>query len=218
MAEYFPIRELTPYNKNWTLKARVVSRSDLRTFAGRSSNGAPPTPGQVFSADIVDREGGEIHCSFFGNAASTFDGVLKKGAVYTFKGGKTKIANKAYNTCKHDYEINFDEMCQISPCDDDMAIGMELSASYIDLKVVKGKPLPSTVDIVGVVAKKYETSEITAGPQSKNPGMKFQRAAIELCDETENRINITFFGDMVRYVLNFLSDNVMYVYVLFLNL
>ena len=29
---YFPIAELTPYHKGWTIKARVVNKSITRTF------------------------------------------------------------------------------------------------------------------------------------------------------------------------------------------
>jgi len=202
--EFFPIREITPYNQNWTIKARVVSRSSVRTYAntGRGSGGGSSDggPGRVFSADLVDREGGEIRASFFGNSADTFDKVLQAGGVYTFRKGRAKVANRQYNQCKHDYELTFFDDANIVPCADDTLIAKDLQASYVDLKVVKSKALPATVDLLGIVAKKYDAAEITTGPQSKNPGIKLMKSAIELCDDTEQRINISFFGDTAKQV------------------
>lgn len=203
--EFFPIREITPYNQNWTIKARVVTRSEVRTYAnnGRGSGGAGSGdngPGRVFSADLLDREGGEIRASFFGNSADTFDKVLQAGGVYTFRKGRAKVANRQYNQCKHDYELTFFDDATIVPCADDASIAKDLQASYVDLKVVKSKALPATMDILGIVAKKYDATEIITGPQSKNPGQKLMKSAIELCDDTEQRINISFFGESAKQV------------------
>ena len=46
----FPIREISTYTgRNWTIKARVTSKSQMRTFANDRGSG------KVFSVDLLDK-------------------------------------------------------------------------------------------------------------------------------------------------------------------
>ena len=49
------IKYLQPYMQEWTFKVRVLSKIDLRTFTNARG------PGHVFSFDVIDIEGSEIH-------------------------------------------------------------------------------------------------------------------------------------------------------------
>lgn len=48
--KYTPIHSLYPTMNNWCVKARVVSKSDKRSFVNKSKN----VPGEFFTIEIVD--------------------------------------------------------------------------------------------------------------------------------------------------------------------
>ena len=60
--EFVPIKCLNPFLDDWRIKARVVSRSAVRTYKGRSE-------GKVFNVDIMDSHNTMIQGNFFNDAA-----------------------------------------------------------------------------------------------------------------------------------------------------
>ncbi|KAH0851396.1 hypothetical protein HID58_094777 [Brassica napus] len=61
-----PINALNPYSGRWTIKARVTSKGDLRTYNN------PRGGGKVFSFDLLDADGGEIRVTCFNAVADQF--------------------------------------------------------------------------------------------------------------------------------------------------
>ena len=86
-----PISELSCYSGRWCIKARVTTKSEIRTF--RNARGE----GKLFSIDLCDKDSGEIRGSFFGKAVDKFHPMLEVGKVYTFAKGSVKNANKRFN-------------------------------------------------------------------------------------------------------------------------
>lgn len=70
-----PIAALNPYANKWTIKARVTSKSALKTWSNAKGEGT------LFSIDLVDRDGTEIRGTFFKDACTKFYGVLDEGQV-----------------------------------------------------------------------------------------------------------------------------------------
>ena len=64
-ARIVPIQSLNPYTGKWTIKARVTSKGDLKRF----SNAKQPD-GKLFSFDLLDKDGGEIRATCFGEVVS----------------------------------------------------------------------------------------------------------------------------------------------------
>jgi len=104
---YMPISALNPYANRWTIKARVTSKSDLKTWANNKGEGT------LFSIDLLDSQGSEIRATFFKETAQKYFSKIQEGKVYTFSGGKLKIANKQYSSIKNNYEITFDQNSEI---------------------------------------------------------------------------------------------------------
>ena len=50
-----PSKYFHPYLQEWTLKIRVLTKTDLRTFTNAKGHG------HVFSFDVIDIDGSEIH-------------------------------------------------------------------------------------------------------------------------------------------------------------
>jgi replication factor A1 len=47
---------------DFKIKARIINKSDVRTFTNQKGEG------KLFSIDILDRQGQDCNCSFFGDA------------------------------------------------------------------------------------------------------------------------------------------------------
>lgn len=54
----YPIASLSPYQNKWVIKARVTSKSAIRTWNNAKGEG------KLFSMDLID-ESGEIRCTAF---------------------------------------------------------------------------------------------------------------------------------------------------------
>ncbi len=73
--EVTPIKGLTPYQNRWTIRARVATKSQKRSFTNAKGSGS------LFSIDLLDAQGGEIRCMFFGKAAEHFFPIIEQGRV-----------------------------------------------------------------------------------------------------------------------------------------
>ncbi len=71
----YPIEALSPYAHKWTIKARVSSKSDIRTWHKASGEG------KLFSVNLLD-ESGEIKATGFNEQCDQFYDVLNEGSVY----------------------------------------------------------------------------------------------------------------------------------------
>ena len=185
----FPIREISTYNgKNWTIKARVTSKSQLRTFSNDRGNG------KVFSVDLLDKDGGEIKASFFNSSCDKFFDQVEVGKIYTFSRGNVKIANKRYSSSKHNYEINFDADALIEASTDaaDDSLIESVKYSFTKIRDISSKNLPCTIDLVGIVKDFKPIGKV----QAKNGGgEELTRRTVTVVDDTECAIDITLWQD-----------------------
>ena len=186
MSGLFPIREISTYTgRNWTVKARVTSKSQMRTFSNDRGSG------KVFSVDLLDKDGGEIKASFFNGSADKFFTTLEAGKVYTFSKGNVKVANKRFSTSKHNYEINFDADAVIEQSlEDDRSIE-SVKFNFTKIRDISTKNLPCTIDLVGVIREAKPIGKI----QPKNGGEELTRRTITLVDNSECAIDVTLWQD-----------------------
>mmetsp|Transcript_136154 Transcript_136154/g.379548 ORF Transcript_136154/g.379548 Transcript_136154/m.379548 type:complete len:459 (-) Transcript_136154:87-1463(-) len=181
-----PISEISAYIQRWTIRARVTSKSTLRTFS--KGNGA----GKVFHVHLLDMHGGEIRATFFNEAADKYFENMQLGKCYTFSRGSVKIADQRYNPCSHRYEIVFDKMVQIGEVEDDAQIEA-VKFSLTDLRSVQSRTLPCNVDLCGVVA--------SAGPAvsfTSKEGRDLVKRDITIADDTATSISVTIWGDRAK--------------------
>jgi len=182
-----PIAEISPYMNKWTVKARIASRSQLRSFQ-RKGGGAE---GKVFHVEIVDAGGGEIRASFFDKAAVGHYELLQVGKVFTFssKGAQVKIANRQYNTTNSRYELTFDKGAEIMESSGEIA-PVPVVFAFTDLRAVQAlRALPCRVDVVGVV-KEFRP----VGTVRTKEGKELAKRDIIIADDTSSSMKVTLWN------------------------
>jgi len=182
----FPISEISAYVQRWTIRARVTSKSQLRTFAKGNGNG------KVFHVHLLDASGGEIRASFFNDAADGNFERLQLGKCYTLSRGSARIANQQYNACHHRYELVFDKAAQIEEAEEDEQIE-SVKLFPVDLRSVQTRALPCTIDICGVVA--------SAGPAvsfTSKEGRDLVKREVTVADDSGASLAVAIWGERAR--------------------
>jgi len=176
LQQIFPIRELSAYQRNWTIRARVTLKSPIRTFKQGE--------GKVFHVELLDAEGGEIRASFFNQAVDLHHDKLETGKIFSFSRGTVKVANRQYNNCNHRYEITFDKDAQVLPA----AEGSDIESvkfTFVDIKSMQTRQVPCRVDICGVVTAFRAPVQL----QSKD-GKELLKREITLVDDTATAMDV----------------------------
>ena len=112
----FPIRNLNPYNDKWTIKVKVLSKSDIKTWKNEKGQG------KLFSFEIMDKANDKIRCTCFNEAVDKIEHLIIPKKVYYISKGTIKFANKKFNTVS-EYEITLDKNSQIELANDDDDFG-----------------------------------------------------------------------------------------------
>jgi replication factor A1 len=182
-----PIRGINPYQNRWMIKARVVSKTEIKRWDKGATNS-----GQLFSVTLVDKEGTEIRGTFFREGVDKFFPLLAENQVYTFSGGKVKLANKAFSQVAHDYEIAFDQNSEVIQCQDDGGI----SALHLNRTLIKdlAQQLPNAlVDIAGVVTEIGQLSDFRSKADKQ-----LTKIEVQLADESGASVRVTIWNERAR--------------------
>jgi len=155
------ISDINQSLSKFTLKARVTLKSDTKSWKNNRGGGV------VFNLDLIDSTG-EIHCTFYNEAATQYDEILQVGKVYYFYNGRVKPEGK-FNPKKNDFEMTFWIGCEVFPCDDtieDIPVSFE---SFKTINEIQNIPADTQFDIV--VALKQVSDAVTV-PLKKDGSVK----------------------------------------------
>lgn len=184
----FPISELSSYTKGWTIRARVTSKGQLRTFKAKVGE----SEGKVFHVDLLDCEGGEIRANFFNAAVDSCYETLQVGKCYTFTRGNVRIANRQYNPMSHRYELVFDKDAVIEEVSDDSNIDA-LKLHICDLRSLQTRSSPCTVDLCGVVVSFKPVT-----PFVSREGKELVKREISIADDSARKMSVTLWGEAAK--------------------
>ncbi|PSC74786.1 Replication A 70 kDa DNA-binding subunit isoform A [Micractinium conductrix] len=177
-----PISALNPYNNNWAVKAKVVSKGPKRSF----------TRGSVFTAEIVDQQGTSIEATFWRDAADAAHNLLEEGKVYIFARGNVKPADKRYSRVRNDYALHFDTASELEACSDDI----DTSAMHAKLEFVPIDQLAAyadkkmSVDLVGVVSE----VRLLGSVKRKTDQVELSRRDLTILDQSLKNVTVTLWG------------------------
>lgn len=102
----YPIEGLSPYQNNWTVKARITQKTDVKTWSNQRGEG------KLFSVTLMD-ETGEIRATAFNAAVDELFDKLEEGKVYYISKGRVNLAKKKFSNVQNDYEITMEKNTDI---------------------------------------------------------------------------------------------------------
>ncbi|XP_076667304.1 replication protein A 70 isoform X2 [Andrena cerasifolii] len=182
-----PIVALSPYQNRWVIKARVVSKSNVRTWSNSRGEG------KLFSMDLVD-ESGEIRCTAFKDQCDRFYDMIEIGQVYYISRATLKTANKQFNNLKNDYEMTLTGDSEIIPCHDAGDDIPSLQFNFIPICDVEKKEKNDLMDVLGVVKSTGDLQMLT----SRTTGKEMKKKDINLVDESNTMVCLTLWGSQAE--------------------
>lgn len=111
----YPIEGLSPYQNNWTIKARVTQKTDIKTWSNQRGEG------KLFSVTLMD-ETAEIRATGFNAVVDELYDKLQEGHVYYISKARVNLAKKKFSNIANDYELalerntEVEEVCVIGSC------------------------------------------------------------------------------------------------------
>lgn len=192
---YTQISDLNLYQSRWTIKARVTLKSDIKTWQNAKGEGS------LFSVELLDKSGTDIRGTFFKEGVDKWYGVLEEGKVYTFSGGRLKVANARYNNCKSQHEITFDHNSEIHLMDDQ---GVQ-SLNYDFVQSI------ASIEAMGIEQERINQVDVLAYVQaigdvqsfvSKKSGKEMTKCEITLVDDSNAQITMAIWGDQAHKAVN----------------
>jgi len=143
-SNFTPISALNMYQNRWTIQARVTAKNDVKEWNNARGQG------KLFSCTLLDSSETDIKATFFKEAVDAFYNLLDEGEVYTFSGGRLKVANAQWNTCKSNFEVTFDDKAIIQKVKDEGNI-KEQSFDFVKISELEKMDPGSNVDLLAVV-------------------------------------------------------------------
>ncbi|KAL2148665.1 hypothetical protein VTH82DRAFT_1812 [Thermothelomyces myriococcoides] len=183
----YPIEAISPYANKWTIKARVTSKSDIRTWH------KPNSEGKLFSVNLLD-ESGEIRATAFNQDVDRFYDLLQEGSVYYISTPcKVQMAKKQFSNLANDYELMLESGTVIERADDQSSVP-PMRFNFCTIQELQGVAEDATVDIIGVLKEVSELNQIT----SKTTGKPYDKRELTLVDDTGYSVRVTIWGKTAR--------------------
>ena len=102
----YPITGLTPYQNNWRIKARVVQKSDIRTYSNQRGEG------RFFSVVLMD-DSAEIKGTAWNAMVDELYDKFQENRVYLVSRARVNLAKKKFSTVQNDYELSLDRGIEV---------------------------------------------------------------------------------------------------------
>uniref|UniRef100_A0A2N9G3A3 TIR domain-containing protein n=1 Tax=Fagus sylvatica TaxID=28930 RepID=A0A2N9G3A3_FAGSY len=178
------ISALNPDQVRWAIKARVTAKGDIHCYNNDRGDG------KVFSFDLLDSNGGEIHVTCFNAVVDRFYDAIEVGKVYLISKGSLKPAQKNFNHLKNEWEILLKATSTVELClDEDGSIPRQ-QFSFRPISEIENAENNSILDIIGIVI-----SVNPSMPIMKKNGMETQRRILNLKDGSGKSVELTLWGE-----------------------
>jgi len=178
-----PIASITPYQNRWTIKARVTSKGQMKTW------NKPSGSGKLFALDLMD-DSGEIRVTAFNQKADEFFEEATVGKVYYISNCSVKAANKQFCQLKNDYELTFKENGTMDLVEDDTSDVPTMTYNFVKISDLTAAQIGSAVDVIGVCKSHNELISFMT-----RSGKELTKREIVLVDTSETEVLLTLWGD-----------------------
>jgi replication factor A1 len=177
-----PIASITPYQNKWTMKARVTSKGDIRTW------NKPSGSGKLFSMDLMD-ESGEIRVTAFKEQCDKFYEYAQVGKVYYIANCSVKAANKQYSKLNNDYELTFKDHGSMEIVEEDTSDVPTMVYNFAKISDLATAEKDSMVDVLGICKSAGEETNIVT-----RAGKELIKREITLVDRSATEVLLTLWG------------------------
>nr|GMC54543.1 replication protein A 70 kDa DNA-binding subunit B [Ipomoea batatas] len=192
-----PLVSLNPYQGIWTIKVRVTSKGNMRSYKNARGEGC------VFNVELADQDGTEIQATMFNQAARKFYDKFELGKVYYISKGTLRVANKQFKTVQNDYEMTLNENSEVEEAINEAAFVPETKFKFVAIdelgSYVNGREL---VDVIGVVQNVSSTMSI----RRKSNNEMIPKRDITIADETKKTVVVSLWSDLATNVGQELLD------------
>ncbi|KFB42188.1 AGAP001421-PA-like protein [Anopheles sinensis] len=179
-----PISSLSPYQNKWVIKARVISKSGIRTWSNAKGEG------KLFSMDLMD-ESGEIRLTAFKEQCDRYYPMIEVDNVYLISKCQLKPANKQYSSLKNDYEMTMTNDTIVQKCTDADGAMPEIQYNFVPISQIANLEPNALVDIIGMCKEAGDMVQFTA----KTSGRELRKREITLVDDSKASVQLTLWGD-----------------------
>ncbi|XP_034034099.1 replication protein A 70 kDa DNA-binding subunit-like isoform X2 [Thalassophryne amazonica] len=177
----FSISSLNPYQSKWTIKARVMNKSNIRTWSNSRGEG------KLFSFEALD-DSGEIRITAFNNEVDKFFSLVEQGKVYYISKATLKPANKQYTRVKNDYEMTLHSQTSIVPCDESDDIPM-VQYDFLPIAELENQNKDAIIDVIGVCTSAEDVSHIIT-----RTSREVSKRALQLMDTSGKVVTVALWG------------------------
>lgn len=102
----YQIEGLSPYQNNWTIKARVIQKSEIKTWSNQRGEG------KLFNVTLMD-DTAEIKGTGFNQVAEELYDKFEEGKVYFVSKARVNLAKKKFSNVQNDYELSFEKGTEV---------------------------------------------------------------------------------------------------------
>ncbi|KAL0342438.1 UNVERIFIED_CONTAM: Replication protein A DNA-binding subunit B [Sesamum calycinum] len=171
-----PLVSLNPYQGIWTIKVRVTSKGNMRTYKNARGEGC------VFNVELTDED---------------------MGKVYYISKGTLKVANKQFKTVQNDYEMTLNENSEVEEARNEATFIPETKFNFVPIDelgpYVNGREL---VDVIGVLQSVSPTMSI----RRKSNNETIPKRDITIADETKKTVVVSLWNDLATSIGQELLD------------
>lgn len=183
----YPIETLSPYQHKWTIKARCVNKSDIKTWHNKNGEG------KLFSVTFLD-DSGEIRGTAFNDQCDQLYDVFQEGNVYYISSPcRVQLAKKQFSNVNNDYELTFERDTQVEKAEEASDVP-QVRYNFQNVADLQNVEKDTTIDIIAVLKDVGEVNQIT----SKTTAKPYDKRELTLVDNSGYSVRLTIWGNAAQ--------------------
>nr|XP_027205831.1 replication protein A 70 kDa DNA-binding subunit-like [Dermatophagoides pteronyssinus] len=137
-----PINVLTPFYRTWIIRAWVMNKSSLRSFAN----------GRIFHFDVHDQSG-EIRITCFNEECNRYYNLIQNNKCYFVGKGTVRFSsNEKFNNIHNDYDISLNKSSFIHPCPLEPGLKPpKIRYKFVKLATIANLDKRSVIDVIAII-------------------------------------------------------------------